>query len=117
MSRAFRELEFALKAAAVYYSYRFNGVSEPQTVVDDLAENVRSIMRNEGGPLAARTIYLILERNWTDLGYAVAVVPSDVTIRSIESCFEFVPAKIPEAWPEGEFKEASVQITAKTFCL
>jgi hypothetical protein len=37
-------------------------------------------MRNEGGPVAARTIYPILERNWTDLGYAVAIVPSDVTI-------------------------------------
>jgi methyl-accepting chemotaxis protein len=110
-------LEFALKAAFVYYNFSVNGVSEAQVVADDLAENVRSIMRNEGGPVAARTIYPILERNWTDLGYAVAIVPSDVTIRSIESGFDFVPAGIPEAWPEGEFKEASVQITAETFCL
>ena len=110
-------LEFALKAAAVYYNYSVNGVSEAQLVADDLAENVRSIMRNEGGPVAARTIYPILEKNWTDLGYAVAIVPSDVTIRSIESGFDFVPAGIPEAWPDGEFKEASVQITAETFCL
>lgn len=110
-------LEFALKAAFVYYNYSVNGVSQAQVVADDLAENVRSIMRNEGGPVAARTIYPILERNWTDLGYAVAIVPSDVTIRSIESLFDFVPAGIPEAWPEGQFKEASVQITAETFCL
>jgi hypothetical protein len=73
-------LEFALKAATVYYNYSVNGASEAQVVADDLAENVRSIMRNEGGPVAARTIYPILERNWTDLGYAVAIVPSDVTI-------------------------------------
>lgn len=110
-------LEFALKAAFVYYNYSVNGVSEAQLVADDLAENVRSIMRNEGGPVAARTIYPILEKNWSDLGYAIAIIPSDVTIRSIENGFDFVPAGIPEAWPEGEFKEASVQITAETFCL
>jgi hypothetical protein len=110
-------LEFALKAAGVYYNYRINGVPEAQAVADDLADNVRSIMRNEGGPVAARTIYPILEKNWTELGYAVAIVPSDITIRSIESGFGFVPAGIPEAWPEGEFKEASVQIKAETFCL
>jgi uncharacterized protein (UPF0335 family) len=110
-------LEFALKAATVYYNYSVNGASEAQVVADDLAENVRSIMRNEGGPVAARTIYPILERNWTDLGYAVAIVPSDVTIRSIRDNFDFVPAGIPEAWPEGDFKEASVEITAETFCL
>ena len=114
-------LEFALKAALVYYNYSVNGVSQAQIVADDLAENVRSIMRNEGGPVAARTIYPILERNWTDLGFAVAIavaiVPSDVTIRSIGSLFDFVPAGIPEAWPEGQFKEASVQITAEAFCL
>jgi hypothetical protein len=110
-------LEFALKAAFVYYNYSVNGVSEAQVVADDLAENVRSIMRNEGGPVAARTIYPILERNWTDLGYAVAIIPSEVTVRSIQSGFGFVPAGIPEAWPEGRFKEASVQITAETFCL
>jgi uncharacterized protein (UPF0335 family) len=110
-------LEFALKAAAVYYNYSVNGASEAQTVADDLAENVRSIMRNEGGPVVARTIYPILEQNWTDLGYSVAIVPSEVTIRSIENLFDFVPEGIPEAWPEGDFKKASVQITAETFCL
>jgi HAMP domain len=110
-------LEFALKAVFVYYNYTVNGVSEAQIVADDLAENVRSIMRNEGGPVAARTIYPILERNWTDLGYAVAIVPSDVTIRSIRDSFDFVPTGIPENWPEGRFKEASVSITAETFCL
>lgn len=110
-------LEFALKAAGVYYNFQANGAAEAQRVADDLADNVRSIMRNEGGPVAARTIYPILERNWTDLGYAVAIVPSDVTIRSIQEGFDFVPAGIPEAWPEGTYQAATVQITAETFCL
>jgi len=110
-------LEFAFKAAGVYYNYSVNGVAQSQTVADDLAENVRSIMRNEGGPVAARTMYPILETNWTEMGYAIAIVPSDVTIRSIEAGFDFVPEGIPESWPEGKFKEASVQITAEAFCL
>ncbi len=110
-------LEFAFKAAGVYYNYSVNGVAQSQIVADDLAENVRSIMRNEGGPVAARTMYPILQSNWTELGYVIAIVPSDVTIRSIKAGFDFVPEGIPESWPEGQFKEASVQITAETFCL
>lgn len=47
----------------------------------------------------------------------MAIVPSDVTIRSIENAFDFVPSGIPEAGPEGDFREASVEITAETFCL
>ena len=47
-------LEFALKAAAIYYNYTVNEASEAQVVADDLAKNVRSIMRNEGWPVSAR---------------------------------------------------------------
>ena len=36
-------LEFALKAAFVFYNYSLNGVFQAQVVADDLAENVRSI--------------------------------------------------------------------------
>lgn len=38
-------------------------------------------------------------------------------MRSIQGIFDFVPTGIPEDWPEGQFKEAPVQITAETFCL
>lgn len=110
-------LEFSLKAAAVYYNFRVNGATQAQVVADDLAENVRSIMRNEGGPVAARTMYPILQKNWDDLGYAVAIEPSDVTIRSIQAGFDFTPAGIPANFPEGRFQSASVDITAETFCL
>jgi methyl-accepting chemotaxis protein len=110
-------IEFTFKAVGVFYNYSVNGATQAQAVADDLAENVRSIMRNEGGPVAARTMYPILQKNWAELGYSVAIVPSDVTIRSIKNGFDFVPAGIPEFWPEGEFKEAAVQITAEAFCL
>lgn len=110
-------LEFTFKAVGVVYNFSMNGAAQAQIVADDLAENVRSIMRNEGGPVAARTMYPILQKSWAELGYSVALIPSDVTIRSIRNGFDFVPAGIPEAWPEGEFKKAAVQITAETFCL
>jgi hypothetical protein len=111
-------LEFSLKAALVYWNFAVNGETEAGVVADDLADNVRSIMRNEGGPVAARTIYPILDRNWTDLGYLIAIEPAEVTVRSIEETFGFVPAGVPaKDWPEGRFQAATVEITAETFCL
>ncbi len=110
-------LEFSLKAAFVYYNFSVDGVEEAQAVADDLAENVRSIMRNEGGPVAARAMYPILERNWTELGYIIAIEPTPVTVRSIEERFDFTPIGIPAPqWPQGRFKMARVDITAETFC-
>ncbi len=111
-------LEFALKAAMVYYKFRINGPSEATEVADDLAGNVRSIMRNEGGPVAARTLYPILERNWDDLGYSIAITPSPVTVRSIEAAFEFTPRGIPKGdWPDKPHNSATHTITAEPFCL
>jgi hypothetical protein len=75
------------------------------------------MLRNEGGPVAARTTYPILEQNCTDLGFTVTIVLSDVTIRSIENALNFEPAGIPEARPAGDFKEASDTIKAETFYL
>ncbi len=110
--------EFSLKAALVYYDYRANGADQAETVAEDLAENVRSIMRNEGGPVAARTMYPILNENWTDLGYYIAIEPAPVTIRSIEAGFGFTPEGIPAAsWPAGRFQDAQLDITAEPFCL
>lgn len=111
-------LEFSLKAALVYSNYIVNGEEEAAAVAEDLAQNVHSIMRNEGGPVAARTVYPILERNWSDLGYVIAIEPSPVTVRSIEEVFGFTPLGIPaEDWPEGRFRTAALDIEAETFCL
>jgi methyl-accepting chemotaxis protein len=111
-------IEFSLKAALVYFNYQSNGEDEAAIVADDLAENVRSIMLNEGGPVAARTMYPILEQNWSDLGYTIAIEPSPVTVRSIEAGFGFTPQGIPETdWPDGQFKSAELEIVAEEFCL
>lgn len=111
-------VEFSLKAALVFYSYYSDGAEQAEVVAEDLADNVRSIMRNEGGPVAARTMYPILEENWSDLGYVIAIEPAPVTVKSIEEGFGFTPKGIPgENWPEGRFQIHQIEITAEDFCL
>lgn len=111
-------LEFALKAAMVYYKFRVSGPSEAARVAEDLGDNVRSIMRNEGGPVAARTVYPILQRNWEDLGYSIAITPAPVTVRSIEAAFDFTPQGIPRGdWSGATHNSATLAITAEPFCL
>lgn len=111
-------LEFALKAAMVYYKFRMSGPSDAARVAADLADNVRSIMRNEGGPVAARTVYPILQGKLEDLGYNIAITPAPVTIRSIEAAFDFTPQGIPRGdWPDAPHNSATQTITAEPFCL
>src|SRR6056297_520545 len=111
-------LEFALKAGMVYYTFRTEGPETTREVASDIADNVRSIMRNEGGPVAARTVYPILETNWNDLGYRIAITPSPVTTRSIEAGFGFTPEGIPRGdWPEAVNNTATLPVTAEPFCL
>src|SRR6056297_544330 len=111
-------LEFTLKAALVYYKFRVSGPERTQEAAEGIADNVRSIMRNEGGPVAARTVYPILKRNWDDLGYRIAITPAPVTIRSIEEGFDFTPEGIPQGdWPDTTHNLGHVAITAEPFCL
>jgi methyl-accepting chemotaxis protein len=111
-------LEFALKAGMVYYNFRAEGPQAAREIAADIADNVRSIMRNEGGPVAARTVYPILQENWNDLGYRIAITPSPVTSRSIEAGFGFTPEGIPRGdWPETVNNTATLPVTAEPFCL
>ena len=106
-------LEFAIKAGGVYWDYVSNGEDQAEFVANELAENVISIMTNEGGPVAARTMYPILEQNWEDLGYQIAIVPSAVTTTSIEESFGFTPMGIPEErLSVGKHKASIVNIRA-----
>ena len=111
-------LEFSLKAALVYYDFQTQAKADVENVATDITENVRSIMENEGGPVAARTLYPILERNWDDLGYNIAIEPSEETKKSINQTFDFIPKGIPaDSWPDGTFKVAQIDIQAQEFCL
>jgi len=111
-------IEFTVKASKVYWDYEANGQSQALEVAEELADNVRSIMTNAGGPVAARTMYPILEKNWTDLGYEIAIVPSELTVQSIEKSFGYVPTGIPMAgMTESEYKSAYVDVHATEFCI
>lgn len=112
-------VEFSFKAGLVYYNYHFDGENEAKAVSEELADNVISIMRNAGGPVAARTLYPILDENWTELGYTIAIEPNDVTIESIEAGFGYTPQGIPALdWPEGRFKVHQTDIIAEEqFCI
>ena len=110
-------IEFALKAGSVYWDYQANGEDQAMEVAQELTDNVISIMTNSGGPVAARTIYPILEKNWTDLGYEIAIVPSAITVRSIEKTFQFTPQGIPiDGMADEEHKTATIEIVASEVC-
>lgn len=111
-------VEFGIKVGLVVYNFAVNGEAEAVERAADIADNVRSIMLNEGGPVAARTMYPILEQNLTDLGYEIAIEPAPITVEAIREGFGFVPRGIPAGdWPDGAYREARVQIEAEQFCL
>ena len=112
-------VEFSFKAGLVYYNYHFDGAREAEVVAEDLADNVISIMRNAGGPVAARTLYPILDENWSDLGYTIAIEPAEVTIASIEDGFSYTPQGIPaDDWPDGRYQVHRTEIVAEEqFCI
>ena len=66
--------------------------------------------------MAARTVYPILHKNLTDLGFEVAIVPSKMTVSSIASVFDFTPRGLVPTWSEGPHHEATVELRAEEFC-
>ena len=82
-----------------------------------LAEDVKSIMLNSGGPLAAQTVYPILNRNHEDLGLSIAVTPSPVTVESMLVSFKMDVRGLQPRWPEGIHQEATAALKAEQFCL
>jgi len=109
--------EYALKAAMVVYDFKARGQAQARDVAEEVAGHVRQIMLNEGGPVAARTLYPILQENFSDLGYVIEIAPSAVTIASIEQSFGFTPrGMMVAAWPEGRHNSATVEIRAEAFC-
>ena len=99
--------------------YDFYGAERETTRIaaERLASDVRKMMVNSGGPVAARTLYPILRKNYQARGLVIAIEPSDVTVTSIEEIYEFTPKGIPPVWPEGEHHAFKVEIEADEFCL
>lgn len=111
-------IEFGVKFGLVLYNFSVNGDTEAQSKAEEIAGNVRSIMLNEGGPVAARTLYPILRDNVEALGYMVAIEPADITVAAIREVFDFVPMGIPAPdWPDGSHATGTVNISAEATCL
>ena len=73
-------LELGIRYAAVVYDFKSNEPERVARAAQQLADDVKSIMLNSGGPTAAQTVYPILDRNYDNLGLSIAVLPSDITI-------------------------------------
>lgn len=96
-------------------SSEFNTQQKAETALtaEHLAGDVIAIMRNSGGPVAARTFYPILKRNHADIGYEIAIEPSLNSINSMEVLFDYTPSGIPGDWPEGRYNETRLDIRAE----
>lgn len=110
-------IELAIRYIALRWDF---ARAEPQRVdqaAEKLANDVRSIMLNSGGPLAAQTVYPILNRAYDELGLSIAVEPAAVTIESMKVTRNMDPKGLPAVWPSGAHNAASVAMRAEQFCL
>jgi hypothetical protein len=109
--------ELGVRFAAVLVSYHTDEKQHTQAAAEQLAADVKAIMLNRGGPVAARTVYPMFEKSHQKIGLDIAIAPSAATVESIETMFGFVPHGIPATWPQGVFHEARVDIQAEAFCI
>lgn len=110
-------VELGFRFSLVWYDFHHEVKKATEEAAAQLAEDVKSIMLNSGGPVAARTVYPIVERNMADIGYVIAIVPSDLTRQAIEQVFDFIPKGVPPEWPQGDHHEFQVELHAEQFCL
>lgn len=109
-------LELSGRLALAWFRYEGEDAEATQLAAERLATDVRSIMLNRGGPVAARTVYPILRRNHEALGFEIAILPSRTTIESIELTQGFKPRGIQPKWSDGAHHEATVELEAEEFC-
>ncbi|MDX1675393.1 MAG: HAMP domain-containing protein, partial [Longimicrobiales bacterium] len=110
-------VELGIRFGAQLYRYHQEGPAEVETAAEQLAADIRSIMINEGGPVASRAVYPILDRTYERAGLQIAVEPSPATVESIQEVFGFRPRGIPAVFPEGTHQQARVHLRAESFCL
>lgn len=110
-------VELGIRYAALRYDFLQQEPARVERAAQQLANDIRSIMLNSGGPMAARTVYPIIDRNHDDLGLAIAVVPSEVTVASMQAAFNTTVRGLQPSWPAGVHQQASVSLVAEQFCL
>ncbi len=125
--RMIREFSIVLVAITLFevlvrfgiglYMFEHQDGEATRVAAERLASDLKDIMLNQGGPVAARTIYPTWQRNFKDLGLEIALLPSHETVTSIQKTFAFEPKGISAVWPEGRHHEAVVELRAEPFCL
>ena len=110
-------VELGLRYAALRYDFSRQEPVRVNRAAQQLASDVKAIMLNSGGPLAAQTVYPILNRNCDDLGLSIAVLPSAVTVESMRISFRTEALGLQARWPEGPHQQASTSLQAEQFCL
>jgi len=109
-------LELGGRLALEWYHFRHQDREATELAAERLAADVKNIMLNQGGPVAARTIYPILRRNHQHLGFEIAIEPSDSTKAAIQRNFGYDPNGIPPEWSLGRHHEVIVDVQAEEFC-
>ena len=110
-------VEMGIRYALVRYDFASKEQARVDQAAQQLANDVKSIMLNSGGPLAAQTVYPILNRNYDDLGLSIAVIPSEVTVESMKESFKLDVKGLQPTWKVGPHLESAVNLTAEHFCL
>jgi hypothetical protein len=110
-------VELAIRYALLRYDFAEREPARVEQAAQQLANDVKSIMLNSGGPMAAQTVYPILNRNYDDLGLSIAVLPSEVTVESMKLTFNMDVKGLSPRWPEGAHQQAESALTAEQFCL
>ena len=110
-------LDVGIRYFAFIYEFQTTEQKNISRAAQQLADDVKSIMLNSGGPTAAHTVYPILNRNYLSLGLSIAVEPTTLTVESIKQTFKFNPLGLEPKWPEGEFIQSKIDLQAEQFCL
>lgn len=110
-------VELAIRYAALRWDFAEREPARVAQAAQQLANDIRSIMLNSGGPMAAQTVYPILNRNYDDLGLSIAVLPSEVTVESMKLSFNMNVKGLVPNWPTGQHQEAVAALKAEQFCL
>lgn len=110
-------VEMGIRYALLRYDFASKEQARVDQAAQQLANDVKSIMLNSGGPLAAQTVYPILNRNYDDLGLSIAVIPSEVTVESMKQSFKIDIKGLQPTWKVGPHLETAVNLTAEQFCL
>jgi HAMP domain-containing protein len=110
-------IELAIRYAALRWDFSRQEPARVAQAAQLLANDVKSIMLNAGGPTAAQTVYPILDRNYEGLGLSIAVLPAPVTVESMKATRNMDAKGLPARWPQGEHQQAQATLSAEQYCL